>query len=157
MLTKCSLTVTGTLKGYDQLMNLVLDNVEEVTRGMHFFSLIHFDSSSAANTSIHQTKKQTPPPVPSASSSLAAPSSSSSPRSTAAKKSKTPSCKPKTTSKSSDYHQNDHENCRNDLYELHDQSDSQPVAATATLRTGAAASRPKSLVSSQGWYAAFRC
>jgi small nuclear ribonucleoprotein (snRNP)-like protein len=28
------LTVTGTLKGYDQLMNLVLDNVEEVTRGM---------------------------------------------------------------------------------------------------------------------------
>jgi hypothetical protein len=29
------LTVTGTLKGYDQLMNLVLDNVEEVTRGMH--------------------------------------------------------------------------------------------------------------------------
>ena len=24
--------VTGTLKGYDQLMNLVLDNVEEVTR-----------------------------------------------------------------------------------------------------------------------------
>ena len=26
--------VTGTLKGYDQLMNLVLDNVEEVTRGM---------------------------------------------------------------------------------------------------------------------------
>lgn len=26
--------VTGTLKGYDQLMNLVLDNVEEVTRGI---------------------------------------------------------------------------------------------------------------------------
>ena len=25
--------VTGTLKGYDQLMNLVLDNVNEVTRG----------------------------------------------------------------------------------------------------------------------------
>lgn len=25
--------VTGTLKGYDQLMNLVLDNVKEVTRG----------------------------------------------------------------------------------------------------------------------------
>ena len=34
MLTKYSLIVTGTLKGYDQLMNLVLDNVEEVTRGM---------------------------------------------------------------------------------------------------------------------------
>lgn len=25
--------VTGTLKGYDQLMNLVLDNVKELTRG----------------------------------------------------------------------------------------------------------------------------
>jgi len=36
MLTKHSLIVTGTLKGYDQLMNLVLDNVEEVTRGMLF-------------------------------------------------------------------------------------------------------------------------
>jgi U6 snRNA-associated Sm-like protein LSm7 len=29
--TNC--TVTGTLKGYDQLMNLVLDNVKETTRG----------------------------------------------------------------------------------------------------------------------------
>ncbi|WPH03500.1 Hypothetical protein R9X50_00638000 [Acrodontium crateriforme] len=27
--------VTGTLKGYDQLMNLVLDNVKEITRGLH--------------------------------------------------------------------------------------------------------------------------
>ncbi len=26
-------TVTGTLKGYDQLMNLVLDDVKEITRG----------------------------------------------------------------------------------------------------------------------------
>jgi hypothetical protein len=26
--------VTGTLKGYDQLMNLVLDDVKEITRGM---------------------------------------------------------------------------------------------------------------------------
>jgi len=26
--------VTGTLKGYDALMNLVLDDVEEVLRGM---------------------------------------------------------------------------------------------------------------------------
>jgi len=25
--------VTGTLKGHDQLMNLVLDNVKEITRG----------------------------------------------------------------------------------------------------------------------------
>lgn len=29
----CAL-VTGTLKGYDQLMNLVLDDVKETTRGM---------------------------------------------------------------------------------------------------------------------------
>ena len=28
------LSVTGTLKGYDQLMNLVLDDVKELTRGM---------------------------------------------------------------------------------------------------------------------------
>jgi U6 snRNA-associated Sm-like protein LSm7 len=28
--------VTGTLKGYDQLMNLVLDDVKEVMRGGHF-------------------------------------------------------------------------------------------------------------------------
>ncbi|KXT07224.1 hypothetical protein AC578_2329 [Pseudocercospora eumusae] len=28
--------VAGTLKGYDQLMNLVLDNVKETTRGAHF-------------------------------------------------------------------------------------------------------------------------
>lgn len=27
-------TVTGTLKGYDQLMNLVLDDVQELLRGM---------------------------------------------------------------------------------------------------------------------------
>jgi small nuclear ribonucleoprotein (snRNP)-like protein len=27
-------TVTGTLKGYDQLMNLVLDDVKELLRGM---------------------------------------------------------------------------------------------------------------------------
>jgi U6 snRNA-associated Sm-like protein LSm7 len=27
--------VTGTLKGYDALMNLVLDDVSEVLRGMH--------------------------------------------------------------------------------------------------------------------------
>jgi hypothetical protein len=28
------LAVTGTLKGYDALMNLVLDDVDEVVRGM---------------------------------------------------------------------------------------------------------------------------
>jgi small nuclear ribonucleoprotein (snRNP)-like protein len=30
--------VTGTLKGYDQLMNLVLDDVKETMRGMNHFS-----------------------------------------------------------------------------------------------------------------------
>jgi small nuclear ribonucleoprotein (snRNP)-like protein len=30
-------TVTGTLKGYDALMNLVLDDVDEVMRGMYSF------------------------------------------------------------------------------------------------------------------------
>lgn len=29
--------VNGTLKGYDQLMNLVLDNVKEITRGGYPF------------------------------------------------------------------------------------------------------------------------
>lgn len=28
--------VVGTLKGYDQLMNLVLDDVKETLRGRHF-------------------------------------------------------------------------------------------------------------------------
>lgn len=40
--------VTGTLKGYDQLMNLVLDNVKEMTRGWFDTSLagiIHADNS----------------------------------------------------------------------------------------------------------------
>ena len=36
-LTLSSLVVTGTLKGYDQLMNLVLDNVKEITRGIAFY------------------------------------------------------------------------------------------------------------------------
>ena len=31
-------TVTGTLKGYDQLMNLVLDDVKELLRGMIFLA-----------------------------------------------------------------------------------------------------------------------
>jgi U6 snRNA-associated Sm-like protein LSm7 len=30
----CESQVTGTLKGYDQLMNLVLDDVKEVMRGL---------------------------------------------------------------------------------------------------------------------------
>ena len=36
--------VVGTLKGYDQLMNLVLDDVKESMRGMPFlfFSVIYF-------------------------------------------------------------------------------------------------------------------
>lgn len=31
---KLSVAVTGTLKGFDQLMNLVLDEVKEAMRGM---------------------------------------------------------------------------------------------------------------------------
>lgn len=31
--------VTGTLKGYDQLMNLVLDDVKELLRGMRSYRL----------------------------------------------------------------------------------------------------------------------
>lgn len=41
--------MTGTLKGYDQLMNLVLDNVKEMTRGMfviHVTRRFHTDSQS---------------------------------------------------------------------------------------------------------------
>jgi U6 snRNA-associated Sm-like protein LSm7 len=33
--------VTGTLKGYDQLMNLVLDDVKEITRGMRIPPSFH--------------------------------------------------------------------------------------------------------------------
>lgn len=33
--------VSGTLKGYDQLMNLVLDEVKEIMRGMFFRFKIH--------------------------------------------------------------------------------------------------------------------
>ena len=44
-LTKHSWIVTGTLKGYDQLMNLVLDNVEEVTRGMSSSFPVQSESS----------------------------------------------------------------------------------------------------------------
>lgn len=31
--------VTGTLKGYDQLMNLVLDDVKEMTKGRRLITL----------------------------------------------------------------------------------------------------------------------
>jgi small nuclear ribonucleoprotein (snRNP)-like protein len=34
--------VTGTLKGYDALMNLVLDDVDEVVRGMCSFPPLRF-------------------------------------------------------------------------------------------------------------------
>lgn len=32
--------VTGTLKGFDQLMNLVLDDVKETTRGEYYWELL---------------------------------------------------------------------------------------------------------------------
>lgn len=34
--TNIATTVVGTLKGYDQLLNLVLDDVDETLRGMSF-------------------------------------------------------------------------------------------------------------------------
>lgn len=37
--------VTGTLKGYDALMNLVLDEVQEVMRGMSLTSLYPYTPS----------------------------------------------------------------------------------------------------------------
>lgn len=39
------ITVTGTLKGYDQLMNLVLDDVKETMRGefqLPYLNLIYY-------------------------------------------------------------------------------------------------------------------
>jgi small nuclear ribonucleoprotein (snRNP)-like protein len=47
--------VTGTLKGYDQLMNLVLDNVSEVTRGT--FSTLR-SSSNASRLSLLQIEQE---------------------------------------------------------------------------------------------------
>jgi U6 snRNA-associated Sm-like protein LSm7 len=48
--------VTGTLKGYDQLMNLVLDDVKEITRGMqrinHPSPSVLFTSTSLLYTSL---------------------------------------------------------------------------------------------------------
>lgn len=36
----------GTLKGYDALMNLVLDDVQETVRGRNFFLLIELSSKT---------------------------------------------------------------------------------------------------------------
>lgn len=41
------ITVTGTLKGYDQLMNLVLDNVKETMRGESQVSYLNLVSASS--------------------------------------------------------------------------------------------------------------
>ncbi|XP_006455580.1 hypothetical protein AGABI2DRAFT_121482 [Agaricus bisporus var. bisporus H97] len=62
--------VVGTLKGYDQLLNLVLDDVQEQIQGnttsfLYLFSLIH-------------PQNQNPAPALSASSSFEGPSSPSS-------------------------------------------------------------------------------
>jgi small nuclear ribonucleoprotein (snRNP)-like protein len=64
-------TVIGTLKGYDQLMNLVLDEVKEAMTGMSSVAL-HL---CLVLTSF-QTKKAMSATENSASSSPAAPSSS---------------------------------------------------------------------------------
>jgi len=45
------LTVTGTLKGYDALMNLVLDDVDEVVRGL----LSSLSSLSCTKTNTNPT------------------------------------------------------------------------------------------------------
>ncbi|UNI22431.1 U6 snRNP-associated protein Lsm7 [Purpureocillium takamizusanense] len=116
--------VTGTLKGYDALMNLVLDDVKETMRGtcrrlthrtlcpcpalppLPPFSLTHPSVIAATALADHsanpvcadpQTIKETSPPDPSAWSSPAAHSSSSSPPSTAAKSSPTPLPSPTTS------------------------------------------------------------
>jgi U6 snRNA-associated Sm-like protein LSm7 len=84
--------VTGTLKGYDALMNLVLDDVEEVMRG-------ESDSSVFVDrtlTKISQMTRATRRRARSAWSSQEAHYSSSSAPSTAASRSPTPSPSPKT-------------------------------------------------------------
>lgn len=59
-------TVTGILKGYDQLMNLVLDEVKETMRGkllMSFPELYLFDFVVYILTLLTQTRRATRPPV----------------------------------------------------------------------------------------------
>ena len=41
----CGIVVTGTLKGYDQLLNLVLDEAVEFLRGKYYQHLILLDLS----------------------------------------------------------------------------------------------------------------
>ena len=58
--TDMVVSVTGTLKGYDQLMNLVLDNVKEITRGeWQTLSLETFELVLM----LKQTKRETSAPV----------------------------------------------------------------------------------------------
>ena len=75
------LVVIGTLKGYDQLMNLVLDDVKELLRGEFYSSrstvLFGFLQSLQANAPSLQTTRATSRPAPSASSSPVEPYSSS--------------------------------------------------------------------------------
>lgn len=51
-----TMTVTGILKGHDQLMNLVLDNVKEITRGK--LSLVDAIATCALLT-LRQTRRET--------------------------------------------------------------------------------------------------
>jgi small nuclear ribonucleoprotein (snRNP)-like protein len=46
-------TVTGTLKGYDQLMNLVLDDVKEITRGMSYPPTLHLSTLTSHSPPFH--------------------------------------------------------------------------------------------------------
>ena len=69
-------TVQGTLKGHDQLMNLVLDDVQEMLKGIVVQALTSFPSSSKLpfHCALHlptsrrlQMTKATHPPAPLAS------------------------------------------------------------------------------------------
>jgi hypothetical protein len=89
-------SVKGTLKGYDALMNLVLDDVHEVVRGMplhHIYSSYIPLSVLPQLTSYSQTTKATSLPDPLVLLSCEAPSSSLSALSMAAKKLPTLLCK----------------------------------------------------------------
>jgi small nuclear ribonucleoprotein (snRNP)-like protein len=48
-----SLPVTGVLKGFDQLMNLVLDDVKEITSGKHLIPL------RRSTADVRQTRTET--------------------------------------------------------------------------------------------------
>lgn len=56
------MAVTGTLKGFDQLMNLVLDDVKEAMRGMYLASLEIKREGSSSNNFQMMRATRTPAP-----------------------------------------------------------------------------------------------